>query len=71
MNLSENRSFPLKGKGGEYEMFVGSVTLYGAEIWAMTGRMEDILQGMCLEPSGRSGYLVRKWLRDVALKTGK
>ena len=43
-SLLINRSIPLKVRASVYESCVRSVMLYGAETWAMTGRMEDILK---------------------------
>ena len=43
-SLLVNRSIPLKTRGSVCEACIRSAMLYGAETWAMTGRMEDILR---------------------------
>jgi len=42
--LITNRSVPLKIRGSVYESCVRSIILYGAETWALTGKLEDILK---------------------------
>jgi len=39
------RSIPLKIRDSVYKSCVRSVMLYGAETWALTGKLEDILKG--------------------------
>jgi len=43
-SLITNKSIPLKRRGSVYDSCVGSVMLYGAETWALTGKLEDILK---------------------------
>jgi len=43
-SLITNRSIPLKIRGSVYESCVWSVMMYGAEIWVLTGKLEDILK---------------------------
>jgi len=43
-SLISNRSIPFKIRGSVYQSCVRSVTLYGAEAWALTGKLEDILK---------------------------
>jgi hypothetical protein len=42
VGLLTNKSILLKIRGSGYDSCVGSVMLYGAETWAMTGQIEDI-----------------------------
>jgi len=44
LSLITNRSIPLKVRGSVYESCVRSVMLCGAETWALTGKLEDILK---------------------------
>jgi len=44
VSLITNRSIPLKVSGSVYESCVRSVMLYGAETWALTGKLEVILK---------------------------
>jgi len=43
-SLITNRSISLKVRGSVYEIYVRSVMLYGAEKWALTGKLEDVLK---------------------------
>jgi len=43
-SLITNRSIPLKIRGNVYESCVRSVMLYGAETWALTRKLKDILK---------------------------
>jgi len=43
-SLITNRSIRLKIRGSVYESCIRSVTFYGAETWALTGKLEDILK---------------------------
>ena len=43
-SLITNKNIPLKIRGSVYESCVRSVMLYGAETWAMTAKMEDIMK---------------------------
>lgn len=43
-SLLTNKSIPLRIRGSVYESCVRSVLLYGAEIWALTEKLEDILK---------------------------
>jgi hypothetical protein len=42
-SLLTSKNIPLKVRGNVYESCVRSVMLYGAETWAMTGRIEELL----------------------------
>jgi len=44
VSLITNKSVPLKVRGSVYESCVRSVMLYGAETWALTGKLEDIFK---------------------------
>jgi len=43
VSLITNISIPLKVRGSIYDSCVRSVMLYGAETWALTGILEEIL----------------------------
>ncbi len=43
-SLSVNRSIGLKSRGNVYEACVRSALLYGAETWALTDRLMDLLR---------------------------
>jgi len=43
-SLITNRSIPLKIRGSVFESCVRSVMLYGAETWALTEKLEEILK---------------------------
>ena len=43
-SLIKNKSIPLMIRGSVYESCVRSVMLYGAETWALTRKLEDILK---------------------------
>ncbi len=42
--LLTNKAIPLWTRGRVYEVCVRSVMLYGAKIWVMTERLENILR---------------------------
>ena len=43
-SLLVNRNIGLRSRGGVYEACVRSALLYGAETWALTGRLVDVLR---------------------------
>lgn len=42
--LSENKSIPLKNIGSNSKLILITTALYGAETWAITGKVENILR---------------------------